>query len=151
MLTADTLQDSDADGVIDALDECPYLPAVDPFFEHPGCPRPRACLSITTDIRIAQRVYFARGSPVVRPESAPVVDAIAQMLTQHPALDTDIAGHCEKPEPKALGAQRAEAVRAALVLRGVDAARLHVADTNDCEPPNEAARSVDFPATRERK
>ena len=79
-----------------------------------------------------------------------MLDALATVLADSPKLDLDVLGHCEKAEPKSIAKQRAEAVRDALVARGVEATRLRVQD-GDCEAPSEDSRIVDFPNLHERE
>jgi OOP family OmpA-OmpF porin len=146
--------DSDGDGVFDANDQCPAEPAGDrQSVEHPGCPAPRACLMIIphSELQVLAKIQFDRFSSKVPARAAPVLDEVAQVLRENPTFDLDVAGHCEKPEPKSTGNQRAKAVRDALVRRGVEAERLGLEDGGGCEPPSEVSRLVEFPNFRQRE
>ncbi len=145
--------DSDNDGVLDADDQCPKIPAGDrPWAEHPGCPKPLACLTINpyATLQILAKIRFDRFSHKLHPRSAQGLDEIAKLLADSPKLDLDVLGHCEKGEPKAIAKQRAEAVRDALVFRGVDSARLRALG-GDCEAPSEDSRIVELPNLHERE
>jgi OmpA-OmpF porin, OOP family len=86
--------------------------------------------ALLADGRVAtQGIYFDTGSDVIRPESAPTLKEIGDMLTQHADLRLTIEGHTDNVGAaganQALSDKRAAAVRAALVERyGVDGARL---------------------------
>lgn len=144
--------DSDSDGVLDADDQCPKIPAGDePWAEHPGCPKPQACLTINpyATLQILAKIRFERFSHKLFPRSAQGLDEIARVLLESPKLDLDVLGHCETGEPKTIAKQRAEAVRDALVTRGVDPVRLRVLD-GGCEAPSEDSRIVELPNLHER-
>ena len=77
----------------------------------------------------AEGILFDTGSDRLRPESAPVLKEIADMLAAHPALRLSIEGHTDDvggaAANLALSEQRAAAVRHHLVTElGADAARL---------------------------
>jgi OmpA-OmpF porin, OOP family len=86
--------------------------------------------ALLADGRVAtQGIYFDTGSDVIRPESAPTLKEIGDMLTQHADLRLTIEGHTDNVGAaganQALSDKRAAAVRAALVERyGIDGARL---------------------------
>lgn len=74
------------------------------------------------------RVFFDLDSTRLRPEAQAILDRQAQWLAARPNLSILIAGNCDERGTReyniALGARRAEAVRAYLTARGVPAARL---------------------------
>ncbi len=138
--------DRDGDGIPDERDHCTDIPG--PSHAN-GCP-PQPCLSIIPDyeIRILEQIYFAKDSAKVQSVSLQVLDAIVAALAAHPDLTVEIRGHADKGEKAKLGAERARAVRDYLVGKGIDAARLEMADlamTAPAEPgPHEKNRRVDF-------
>ena len=76
-----------------------------------------------------QGIYFDTGSDRIRPESAPTLKEIGDMLKEHADLKLAIEGHTDNvgnaASNQSLSEKRAEAVRQELVSRyGVDAARL---------------------------
>lgn len=78
---------------------------------------------------IADRIEFDSGSPLLRDVDRPTLDRIADLLQKNPHVRlVEIHGHTDdggEPDPNTLlSQQRAEAVRAYLVTKGVDANRL---------------------------
>lgn len=76
-----------------------------------------------------QGIYFDTNSDAIRPESAPTLAEIAQMLKEHPDLRIAIEGHTDSTGDAAanrtLSERRAAAVRQALVEEhGIDTKRL---------------------------
>jgi outer membrane protein OmpA-like peptidoglycan-associated protein len=74
-------------------------------------------------------IYFDFNSATLRPQSEPVLREIEQVMQRQPTWTLRIEGHTDSvggdaAGNKALSARRAEAVKAALVQRGVPAARL---------------------------
>ena len=73
-------------------------------------------------------VYFIGDSAVLSAQSKATLAAQAQWLLQHPEVAIRIEGHAELSDTRdhalAIGARRAEEVRAFLVLMGVPAAQL---------------------------
>lgn len=84
------------------------------------------------DNRVAESVhdvYFDYDKYVVRDDQAPVTKADADFLVQHPEVAIVIEGHCDDRGSEeynlALGDQRANAVKEALVKMGIPAERIH--------------------------
>lgn len=75
-----------------------------------------------------QGILFDTGSDGIRPESTPTLKEITAMLGEHPELKLTIEGHTDGAGQAAanltLSEQRAAAVKAYLVSRGIDASRL---------------------------
>lgn len=74
-------------------------------------------------------IFFDTGKARLRTESSPALDEAARLLRQQPALRLLIAGHTDDTGQDAanqkLSQQRAEAVRNALLARGIAAERLN--------------------------
>lgn len=122
--------DNDADGVLDVDDLCPDEgETFNGVGDEDGCPdRGRVVIS-DARIQILERLYFEAQSAVLGERTGPVLDAIASTLGAHANIrDVEIEGHADTRESQAwsLSAERAAAVRAALVGRGVEASRLTI-------------------------
>lgn len=79
-------------------------------------------------VNIGDRVYFDLDSYQIRPEAYPRMDAQVAWLQRYPTVTVRIAGNADERGTReynlALGARRAESVRAYLVERGVSAGRI---------------------------
>ena len=77
---------------------------------------------------IALYINFDTNKATIKPESQPIVGQMIEMLKAGPQLVVSIEGHTDNTgtaaHNKALSRQRAEAVVAALVARGIDPKRL---------------------------
>lgn len=78
--------------------------------------------------RVALYINFDTGKATLRPDAKPVVEEIAKLLSQNPALKLSVEGHTDTvggaKANKKLSEDRARAVVAALVEQGIDAKRL---------------------------
>ncbi len=114
--------DTDGDTIRDDKDACPQekgLPNKDPS-KH-GCP----LVQFTEkEIVISQQVQFDLDRSTIKPESNELLDAIAAVIKAHPELvKIEVQGHTDssgsKQHNKILSQGRADAVRKALVKRGI--------------------------------
>lgn len=85
------------------------------------------------------QINFAFGSAVVPAAAQPVVNELAGLMRDNPNSRVRIEGHADAAtgtaaENRAQGAQRAEAVKAALVSAGVPANRIETASAGQTEP-----------------
>ncbi len=120
--------DDDGDRIADRDDRCPREPETyNGTEDEDGCPD-RGRVVISEDaIQILEQIYFADRSAEIDERSQPVIDAVAATLIGNPQITgVRIAGHTAPGEPDAwaLSAERAGAVRAALIASGVDSSRL---------------------------
>lgn len=97
-----------------------------------------ACQANVTRAASAGTINFATGGSGVAPESAALVDQIAAALQSCSGVTVEIAGHTDAEGDaavnQALSQQRAEAVRAELVKRGVPAAQLATRGYGETRP-----------------
>jgi len=112
-------QDSDKDGVPDSADACPGT-AANVRVDSRGC-------ELKASIKL-EGVVFASGSAKLDPSSSGTLDDAVAMLKRYPQLQVEVQGHTDNRGNRNLNTklsqQRAEAVRAYLVEKGVDASRL---------------------------
>ena len=78
--------------------------------------------------RVALYLTFDTNSATIKPESASVIDQVAQMLTKSAGLNLSIEGHTDNvgtmANNKTLSEQRAKSVMGALVAKGIAGSRL---------------------------
>ncbi len=149
-------KDSDADQVFDHEDNCPSEAGTK---ENSGCPAAKKQLVVisATSLKILDKVYFDAGKASIQKRSNTLLDNVAQVLVAHPELvkvqiegHTDNSGVAEKN--KKLSQDRADAVKAYLVSKGVADSRLvalglgpdRPAEPNDTPAGRDANRRVEF-------
>lgn len=83
-------EDRDGDGVVDREDECPEIPG-EPGKK--GCP---VAFIRGDEIVILEKVYFATDSDVILDKSKTVLEAVAQVLLDHPEIvEVRVEGHTD--------------------------------------------------------
>ncbi|MGL4177845.1 MAG: OmpA family protein [Dermatophilaceae bacterium] len=109
--------------------------------EGPAAPAPPDSASVQRDIDAvvrAQGIVFATSSTQLTPAAVRTVDRVAAILRSAPTTRIVITGFTDSRGSQAsnlaLSTRRAEAVRAALVQRGVAVARLGVAGRGSASP-----------------
>jgi OmpA-OmpF porin, OOP family len=151
--------DSDGDGIPDDEDMCPDVPGV-ANTENPsrhGCPERRRNWRARIErnrVVIDEKIMFATNAATIDEASAELLDEIAETIKEAGRRVTliEIAGHADKrgnvKHNLKLTEERAAAVVAALVERGVDQDRLRARGYGPYCPidPNddEANRRVEF-------
>ncbi len=122
--------DNDGDRILDVDDQCPCAPEVyNGMEDEDGCPDCNRVLLVDNRIMILDKVYFDHNDADIQPRSLALIDAVAEILNQFPAiLRISVHGHAARNERRTdrLSAARAEAVRAMLIERGVDPSRMDV-------------------------
>jgi outer membrane protein OmpA-like peptidoglycan-associated protein len=146
--------DDDGDLVLDIADKCDTEPETyNGFEDEDGCPDAVAP-DVDGIIGTIEGLNYEPGATTVAETSLPALDLIATVLRKHPANRIVIIGHTDdveavaglpppgedEPAPDvealslALGQARAEAVKALLVRRGVNKARIVVVSLGASEP-----------------
>lgn len=121
--------DSDGDGVLDNVDQCPGTPrgtAVDAV----GCPRKG---SVTL-----HGVTFEFNSATLTPASRPILDEVAADLKKHPRLKVELQGHTDSVGADAynlkLSQRRADSVMEYLQSQGVSSSQLTAKGYGETQP-----------------
>ncbi len=148
--------DQDQDGVPDHVDNCPTEkgPA-----SNQGCPEKEKQLVVITKERlvIKDKVYFDFNKATIQKRSNTMLDQIANVILSHSDIKlVQIEGHTDSTGDAAynrkLSQDRADAIKAYLVKKKVEAERLRTvgfgpdkpAQPNDTEKGREANRRVEF-------
>ncbi|HEU5060724.1 MAG TPA: OmpA family protein, partial [Kofleriaceae bacterium] len=120
--------DGDGDGLLDDKDRCAKEPeTANGFDDADGCPD-----EVPADVKkltgVISGIQFVQSTAELAPGSAAVLDETVAMLTKYPTVRIEISGHTDssgdEQKNRALSQQRADAVRAYLVKRGIAEARL---------------------------
>lgn len=128
--------DKDGDGVLDKNDKCPTVA---------GLPRAKGCLpaAVAKFTGAIKGITFKSGSAEILPDSYPVLNKALDVLKKYPELRLSIEGHTDDVGDDALNQKlsedRAAAVKAWFVEKGVDAARLETKGWGETKPvaPND--------------
>jgi OOP family OmpA-OmpF porin len=138
--------DSDGDGIINCLDQCPGSQAGQTIGPD-GCPVP-----VSIDL---QGVTFAYDKAILTKDATTVLDEAIKILKEHEALKVEVAGHTDSRGDPAynqkLSERRAKAVYDYLVKNGIDKARLiGPVGFGESRPlvPNQNPDGSDNPANR---
>jgi OOP family OmpA-OmpF porin len=125
--------DNDGDRILDVDDACPNDPETyNGNEDEDGCPDKGLVILEDTQITILQKVYFETDSAIIKPQSFPLLDAVAATLNSSPQITlVEIQGHADDRGSDQynikLTRARAESVMNALIERGVIKDRLRSA------------------------
>ncbi|HYP76518.1 MAG TPA: OmpA family protein [Polyangiaceae bacterium] len=119
--------DNDKDTVLDVQDQCPN--EIGSTTQEPlGCPGNRLAVVTDCEVKITQQIHFETNKDKIRPESYPVLDAVADVLAKNPKITLEVQGHTDNKGAAAynkdLSNRRAQSVMKYLVGRGVTSSRL---------------------------
>jgi len=119
------IPDSDNDGVNDEEDNCPNLAG--PASNH-GCPEVDASTQSKVDVMSKNIAWTTTTSTTLSTRSNKSLDQIASMLTADPNLKVTIGAHSsnagDADQNKTMTQQRADAIKAYLVSKGVAASQI---------------------------
>ncbi|MGP5119614.1 thrombospondin type 3 repeat-containing protein [Psychrobacter alimentarius] len=95
ILLAD-IPDSDSDGVLDDIDNCPNTPK-NVVVDELGCPTPVDLMDLIT---MDMRVFFERNSNELQSKYFPELEKVTDKMLTRPDLDLVVvlAGHISEPE-----------------------------------------------------
>lgn len=120
--------DNDRDRIVDVCDFCPNDPEnYNGIEDLDGCPDMGRVIISSSRIQILERIYFLKNRAEIRPRSHPILDAVAAVMQAYPDIElVELQGHASTRErrPDRLSQRRADAVRDALIQRGVEPQRL---------------------------
>jgi outer membrane protein OmpA-like peptidoglycan-associated protein len=143
--------DNDHDRIPDVRDRCPNDPETyNGTEDEDGCPDQGIAVLEENNIRILQEIRFETDSAQIRPESFPVVEAVAATLRGNPQIVfVQVQGHADErgddDHNLQLTRDRSASVVRALVERGVERQRVQPAGYGERCPVarghNEAAWS----------
>jgi outer membrane protein OmpA-like peptidoglycan-associated protein len=140
--------DSDRDGVLENVDECPNTPEGETVDE-------RGCIVMRERITL-DGITFAFDSAEILPASEQTLQRALQILKDNPDVRVEVAGHTDNVGNanynRNLSRQRAGAVREWLVGQGIDGGRMTVrgygssqpATSNDTEEGRAQNRRIEF-------
>ena len=119
--------DNDKDTVPDLEDQCPN--EIGSTTQEPlGCPGNRLAVVTDCEVKITQQIHFETNKDKIRPESYPVLDAVADVLAKNPKITLEVQGHTDNKGAAAynkdLSNRRAQSVMKYLIAHGVTSARL---------------------------
>ncbi|MBI5370535.1 MAG: OmpA family protein [Sphingobacteriales bacterium] len=137
--------DTDNDGVNDEEDKCPSVKGTK---ERNGCPPEEIKKEIVEKVNYAaKRIQFKSAQAVLLPQSLAVLDEVAKLLADNPDLHLAIEGHTSGDgifeANMQLSKERAENVKAYLVKKGIDAARLDAKGFGPTQPLNNGKTPAD--------
>lgn len=133
--------DSDGDGVPDYLDKCPDTPA-GAKVDANGCPPPAAAApepaAAAPKPMVLDGVNFHSNSAKLTRDSYAILDKAAETIKEWGDVKVEVAGYTDavgsKASNLALSKRRANAVRAYLISKGVDAKRLIAKGYGESKP-----------------
>jgi OmpA-OmpF porin, OOP family len=132
--------DNDKDKILDVDDKCPNEPETKNGFEDDdGCPDRGRVVVTDTKIEILDKVYFEYNKAIIKSESYPILDAVAATLEGNPDIQAvEVQGHTDERGNDAynlsLSDQRAKAVKAYLVEKGIAEDRLEGQGYGETQP-----------------
>lgn len=123
--------DQDGDGVLDAQDACPNeAENINEYLDEDGCPdvKPQNVRVTKERIEIDQKINFATGKATILSESFPILDSVAQVMRDYPAITIRVEGHTDSQGSdsynQTLSQRRARSVKKYLEDQGIEGSRL---------------------------
>ena len=136
--------DNDKDRILDKDDKCPNEPETyNGFEDEDGCPDRGRVVVTDTAIEILDMVYFEYNKAIIKPQSYPILDAVAATLQGNPSISLiEVQGHTDERGDDAynldLSDRRAHSVEKYLADKGVDPKRLSAQGYGETQPIDRA-------------
>lgn len=146
--------DNDGDEILDGVDQCPNdAETVNGNADADGCPDEGLIQLIDDRIVLEERVLFALNRSRIRHEARPILEAVANLLQQHPEwVQLRVEGHADQQGEEdwnvELSRRRAARVREALEALGVAGSRLVSEGYGSSRPRVEGSSEEAFQANR---
>ncbi len=133
--------DSDGDGILDKDDDCPKVFGI---IANKGCPEIKE--EVKEIIRQAfDNLEFATGNARIRSKSYASLNKLYDLMAENPDYRLRIAGHTDNvgksEDNMKLSRDRAEAIKAYLVKKGIDESRFTIEAYGDTRPIADNNRS----------
>jgi OmpA-OmpF porin, OOP family len=150
--------DIDEDTLVDIDDRCPNIPG---DVAYDGCPPPPPAEIVEKFSGVMYGIRFDKDSATIQAVSFPMLDEAVNVLDTYSAVILMIEGHTsaegERSHNMALSKSRAAAVKAYLVERGINAARVETEGygpdrpvaSNDSEKDRRKNRRIEFKILRQ--
>ena len=132
--------DNDKDRILDKDDKCPNEPETyNGLDDEDGCPDHGRVVVTDTAIEILDMVYFEYDKAIIKPQSYPILDAVAATLKGNPSIQLiEVQGHTDERGDDAynldLSDRRAKSVEKYLADKGVDPKRLSSQGYGETQP-----------------
>ena len=122
------IPDTDKDGIIDTLDKCPKIKGSK---NNNGCPEEKPEQTKAVISKKPVLIYFELSKAEIDAKSQKILDNVAKFIKQSDIKSYEISGHTDNTSSKQtnlkLSLERANAVRAYLVAKGVAETKLKTA------------------------
>jgi large repetitive protein len=132
--------DNDNDGIFDDRDVCPLEREVfNGIEDEDGCPDEGRVIVEKDNIKITERIYFDTGKSTIQDRSFSLLDEISTVIKSNEDLTKiRVEGHTDSDGSDVnnlrLSQERADAVKAGLIARGVEAGRLDSVGFGEIRP-----------------
>jgi outer membrane protein OmpA-like peptidoglycan-associated protein len=153
-VSRDEFHDRDNDGIRDEDDKCPDDPETyNGYQDEDGCPDQDVAIDSGSEIEILKSIDFEFDKAVLRPTAPPILDAVAHMMVQNPAIVlVEVQGHTDEQGDDAynleLSNRRAHTVQEYLVAHGVARERLRAEGYGESRPLDKAHTQAAYAKNR---
>lgn len=130
--------DPDKDGFAGDADKCPKEPETkNGFQDDDGCPD-EVPAEVKKFTGVIEGIEFDTNKATIRKKSETTLDAAVKVLTDNPSIKIEISGHTDNEGKRdknvKLSQDRADAVKAYMVSKGIDGSRIQTRGAGPDEP-----------------